>query len=234
MGLHPDVASGPETYAFEALAQLLAAIERRGRRGQGLVAAGYLDQGELHALCAQWFRAAVARNAGGRAYFLEKTPLNTAFVEVIDALFPAAPILHLVRDGRDATWSMLTAGRERKMHLPDTLRGCAERWRAIEAVLRFGRAHPERYCEIRYEDALADLRGTLVRIFAFLALPLPDGVLAQMCAVAERAVHPSRASHQRGYRGKWREGFSADDVHTFKQIAGDLLIELGYERDADW
>jgi hypothetical protein len=34
--------------------------------------------------------------------------------------------------------------------------------------------------------------------------------------------------------GDWRNFFSAAHSDTFKQIAGDLLIKLGYESDLNW
>jgi hypothetical protein len=233
LGLHPDIATGPETYAVEALAQLLATIERRAGRGQGLLARGYLDRPALYRACARFFRDAVASQVAGRAYFLEKTPLNTDFVDVIHAVFPAARLLHLIRDGRDVTYSMVL-GQARGRHFPDTLRGCAERWARIERVMRFGRSHAELYCEIRYEAALADLRAELTRVFAFLRLPLPEPVLAAMQAAARTAVHPSPETATHGYREKWRGGFSAADVAAFKEAAGALLVELGYEHDGNW
>jgi hypothetical protein len=231
--LHPQIAAGEETYAFEAIAQLAATIERRAERGQGLLARGYLDRTALYAACAQFFRAAVHTHVDGRPYFLEKTPLNTDLLPLIHAVFPRAPVLHLIRDGRDVAYSML-AGREQRRHLPTTVAGCAERWLRIRQVLDFGRAHPALYAEVRYEAAVADPAGELRRLFQFLDLSLSESDLAAMCAAAARPVHPSGASASLGYRDKWRAAFSAEDVATFKQIAGVLLIELGYERNDDW
>jgi hypothetical protein len=234
LGEHPEIATGPETYAFEALGWFLATVEGRSDRGQGLLGAGYIDRRGLGRACAELYRTAVGSRLAGRAYFVEKTPLNTDFIEAIDLAFPAAKLLHLVRDGRDVICSMMAANRERGMILPDTVRGGALRWKRIERVTRFGRQHPERYCEVRYEALLADPRPELQRIFAFLAVALPGAVLEHMCAAAATPRHPSRASAAHGYIGKWRRTFSAEDVRVFKETAGRLLIDLGYEGDGDW
>ena len=234
LGTHPAIACGPETYAFEAIGQLLAAVDRRSARGQGLVGRGYLDEAGLRRAAAEFFRTAVATRTGTRRYFVEKTPMNTDLLAVIDRIFPDAKLVHLIRDGRDVACSMMAAERERRMQLPTTVVQCAERWRKIGKVIDFGRRHPERYCEVRYEAALADLAGELRRIFAFLGIALSDGELRAMQAEAEKVVHPSAASAADGYVGKWRAAFSSDDVRAFKDTAGELLRELGYVPDDRW
>jgi hypothetical protein len=45
-----------------------------------------------------------------------------------------------------------------------------------------------------------------------------------------------RKSHtfRSGKRAGWREEFTAQHQRRFCEIAGDLLIRLGYERNHDW
>jgi hypothetical protein len=234
IGEHDAVATGPETYAIEALGWLLAVLDERSTRDQGLLSAGYIDRPGLGRACAELYRTAVRSRVGGRAYFVEKTPINTDFIAAIDLAFPDSKILHLVRDGRDVACSMLAARREREMRLPGDVRGGALRWKRIEGVIGFGRRHPERYYEVRYEALLADLRSEMERIFAFLAIPLDAAVLERICAVGERVRHPSAATAAQGFVGKWRTCFSADDRLSFKKAAGGLLIDLAYERDDGW
>src|SRR5262245_11110901 len=191
LGVHPAIATGPETYAFEAIAGLLASIERRAAHGQGLLARKYFTAQELHQACADFFLSAIRSRTKGRPYFIEKTPLNTDFIDIIHAVFPHAKMIHIIRDGRDVAYSMLAAQRQRRYHLPDTVRGCAERWGLSAAVTEFGRTHPELYCEVRYEALLADLSAELTRIFAFLYLRLDAPVLAAMCGQASCPPSPS-------------------------------------------
>ena len=37
-----------------------------------------------------------------------------------------------------------------------------------------------------------------------------------------------------GIAGDWQNVFTEQERRDFKAVAGDLLIELGYERDNDW
>ena len=39
---------------------------------------------------------------------------------------------------------------------------------------------------------------------------------------------------RRGGSGAWREEYTAQHIKAFKEITGDLLIELGYEQDLNW
>jgi len=62
-----------------------------------------------------------------------------------------------------------------------------------------------------------------------------DGDPGEM-VVAQERLHPGstsvRAAEER--MGQWRSGMSARDKATFKMIANDLLVSLGYARDAEW
>ena len=49
--------------------------------------------------------------------------------------------------------------------------------------------------------------------------------------------HPARKNprlFRKGKTGGWRNHFSDEHKQIFKDITGDLLIELGYETDNDW
>ena len=38
----------------------------------------------------------------------------------------------------------------------------------------------------------------------------------------------------KGKKGGWKNFFQEEHKQAFKKIAGDLLIELGYETDLNW
>jgi hypothetical protein len=48
--------------------------------------------------------------------------------------------------------------------------------------------------------------------------------------------HNPKDSHtfRRGTPGDWRSYFSKEHVMSFKELAGPLLIDLGYEKDLNW
>ncbi len=53
--------------------------------------------------------------------------------------------------------------------------------------------------------------------------------------ILEESIDPQRSpTFRKGKIGSWQDEFSQDQKRLFKQISGDLLLELGYERSNDW
>ena len=49
------------------------------------------------------------------------------------------------------------------------------------------------------------------------------------------AIDPRRSpTFRQGKSGGWREDFDPESKRLFKEVAGDLLVRLGYETDQDW
>jgi Sulfotransferase domain len=49
------------------------------------------------------------------------------------------------------------------------------------------------------------------------------------------AIRPKKSgTYRKGQPGNWREHFTPANKSLFKERAGDLLIQLGYERNNDW
>lgn len=90
---------------------------------------------------------------------------------------------------------------------------------------------------LRYEELVHDREGALARIVGFAV----SRGFSLNCE-RERAVDKLRSGIQpqksptfrRGETGGWRDHFNAEHKEIFKEVAGDLLIRLGYERDVDW
>ncbi len=90
---------------------------------------------------------------------------------------------------------------------------------------------------IRFEDLVTDQGAALARMLdyaegrGFQRRVSRDQALEAMAA----AVDPGRSyTFRAGKTGEWRKHFSADHKNKFKEIAGDLLVRLGYEEDQGW
>ncbi|HYZ05733.1 MAG TPA: sulfotransferase domain-containing protein, partial [Rubrobacter sp.] len=44
----------------------------------------------------------------------------------------------------------------------------------------------------------------------------------------------SSSFYRKGIAGDWKNHFTEKDRRVFKEEAGELLIQLGYEEDLDW
>ncbi len=165
----------------------------------------------------------------GKNRWVEKTPKNLIAMDFILRLLPDAKIINCIRDGRDVVTSILanqfwpvevhpdaglTWDREINIH------NASRFWeRVLRYGLKVGRPTSS-YFELRYEDLVENPEQELRRLCEFLGEPFCDRWL--------------EVEYRRTTIGKWKQAFSEDDKHTFKENAGDLLVELGYEPGPDW
>ena len=90
--------------------------------------------------------------------------------------------------------------------------------------------------KIHFEDLIHDRAGTLNRIIDhFLArvpLQADRGLLLESL---ETSINPSKSpTFRSGKTGEWKKHFTGEHKRIFKDVAGDLLIRLGYENDNNW
>jgi hypothetical protein len=153
-----------------------------------------------------------------KLFWINKTPGLLNHLDGLARLYPDARCIHIIRDGRDVAVSNL--GQEWG---PNTIRDAACRWKSLmgpgRAMLR---KQALRFTEVRYENLIRAPASTLQEIFDFLELDgSPEQILEQI------AVHDQSV-------GSWRKAFTAEDRRMFHRAAGDLLIDLGYEKDSSW
>jgi hypothetical protein len=169
---------------------------------------------------------------------VEQTPEMSFVVRAAARAYPAATILHIIRDGRDVVCSLLERGwlREREGHddvgqpygpyvrswvepeRQDEFLQASEATRAAWAWRRYltaARAAPEHTLEIRYEEIAADAAGAAERVAERLETDPPPlaGALAR--------------AHGRSI-GRWRRDLTPTQVADVEAEAGDLLRQLGY------
>ena len=99
------------------------------------------------------------------------------------------------------------------------------------------------FLELRYEDLIDDEQGGFARVFehygfsdAAVERSMRFVEAASFKASVGRAVgEVAEGSHLRSGRpGEWREAFEPRHVARMKELAGDALVQLGYERDQSW
>jgi len=90
---------------------------------------------------------------------------------------------------------------------------------------------------LRYEDLLTGRQESLGRVLDHAvrrSFPLAVEREVAIQALSD-AIDPQRSpTFRSGKAGAWREQFSEDNKRLFKEVAGELLVRLGYERDRDW
>ena len=243
--------------------QLAGGLEP-GRRARGLptvfteeqflnIVRGVLDQ----------VYGTVLEHKPGATVVLDKNPFHSYHVADALRLLPQAGVIHLIRDGRDVACSLMRAA-ERKWGrgwAPTHVDGAAALWRETVEAARTAAAG-ERYVEVRYEELYsAAATSMLASLYGFCDVD-PDESLARTALERFdldrlRSLPPTEQPSSivwagealarlgdtplepegflgGGRVGAWRERFSPYDRWLFDRVAGDLLLELGYEPNRTW
>jgi hypothetical protein len=99
------------------------------------------------------------------------------------------------------------------------------------------------YTEVLYEDLLARPVTEVGRLLRFLGADAGEESVERCVERAsfeswtkgrKRGEEESTAFLRKGVAGDWRNVFTKQDKEIFKEVAGDLLIRLGYEKDKNW
>jgi hypothetical protein len=161
---------------------------------------------------AYWQRVEEAGVMVAGKVFVDKNPLNTLKLPLINRLFPNAKVLFACRDPRDI---VLSCFRHRfRMSAPIyellSVEGAARYYDAVmQLLLLMNSVLNLNPCLIRHEDLVTDFAGEMKRICAYLDLDWAPG----MGDFAERTkdrdvVTPSTAQLVRGLNtegvGQWR------------------------------
>ena len=170
-----------------------------------------------------------AVHSPGATRWGDKTPINAYHLPWIDDLFPGAPYIHVLRDGRDAALSMVRAG------LYPTLESAAERWvTAVDEIRRFTGALPaDRVLEIRYEELVRDPAGHARRLCDLLGVAYEPRML-EYWRRPERLGYTEH-SHFKGLDqpvndasvGRW-ESLSSEEIERLEAGLRPTLAEVGY------
>jgi len=260
LNAHPDLAIPPESYFPVKLWAGRHRYERAGGFDLGMLAADLLDNPNLPRSAARFrenwgldpklvrarlsgveaidYPEAIRRvyalyaETHGKPRYGDKTPKFAADVALLARLFPEARFLHLIRDGRNVTLSLLEVDWDRF-----GLEQAAALWsRRVNEARSAGRAlDPHRYLEVPYEDLVAGPEEVLRGICAFIEVPFRSEMLDYRSTAQEEVRHPDRpiyanvASAPTPLIRDWREQLSPDDLRLVEGIIGPDLAAFGYE-----
>jgi sulfotransferase family protein len=247
---HPLIASPPETYVFARINELeqrwTGHLERPEPIGLPAAVARHEFEDALSLFAERIYAAVLAHKPGARV-LLDKTPRHAQHLDLIVRYVPRARFVHIVRDGRDVTASVLRTHRGWGWFwAPRSADTAARRW---DRYVRMVRAASERLpvLEVRYEH-LAGPEGVqcLLEALAFCGIHAStseaeeiynrfdlsrdgrramrecDGLVGVGEMVRdERFVGPGRP-------GTWRTELGRLQRATVERRAGELLAELGY------
>jgi hypothetical protein len=161
-------------------------------------------------------------------------------------MFPESPLIHVIRDGRDVVCSLLTMNwvdlrTGQPLDYTKDVRKAAENWVSAIRTARNSLRNPvvkKNYLEVRYENLVQNPEATLRQLFGFIKEPWDPRVLdyhkykhnLEGESSAEQVSIPLYKTAVR----RWVRDLKDADKETVKEVAGGLLIELGYAEDLSW
>lgn len=102
----------------------------------------------------------------------------------------------------------------------------------------------DRYLNLSYEDLLEQPQDELKRIWDFLGVNsegqnLAEAVTAELESNPDADWQKQKAGElvgplEKGKHGSWRNLFTIHDRQIFKELAGQVLIDWGYEQNLEW
>lgn len=198
-----------------------------------------LPEDEFYAICRHAVSTIYDRIASNKSEanaVVDKTPENARQAEFILKVFPDAYFLHVIRDPRAVTSSVVAAAKSFEKNFPRRAMNAAKMWHSDTVKGREVGGVTDNYLEVRYESLKANGPQEVQRIFSWLGL-------SSDLALCEKAVESAKIDRMRemtssikgffrkGETDTWREDLSSVDVRVVEYIAGDLMDELGYERE---
>ncbi|WP_394762405.1 sulfotransferase family protein [Phenylobacterium sp.] len=250
---HPEVCCSGEGHFVERFSNRIAAVvndynsllsAEAEQVYEGRPYYAPVDQSEFDDIVRGFIAGRLMARAEPRArWFGDKTPGYTRQLEPLHRLFPAAKIVHILRDPRGVAVSGM--GHRQRTGVPDVFTpGSEEHRKTVEATVRhwtgavsavdaFAQAHPGLVHEVRYCDLHDDPIGEAGRLFGFLGAPAPRVLLEQVVAATsfsalsgrEPGQEDSRSFLRKGVPDDWKTRLDAASARQITDSCGELMAQ---------
>jgi hypothetical protein len=164
----------------------------------------------------------------------DTTPEHILYLHRIKETIPDALVIHIIRDGRDVALSTDRMGYIRRLPWdrkpPKMAAGLFWEW-MVNKGRRDGRDLGADYTEVHFEELIGQPRETLAKLSQFIEQNLDYD---QIRGVGIGSVSAPNTSFDSGTAedfnpvGRWRSGYSADELAVFEGLVGRTLEETGY------
>lgn len=163
----------------------------------------------------------------------DTTPEHLLYLHRIKETIPEALVVHIIRDGRDVALSTDKQGYIRRLpwdRLPSKMAaGLYWDW-MVSKGRRDGRDLGNDYFEVHFEDLVREPRRTLAQLGGFIEQELDYDQILRVGIGSVSAPNTSFGDRANfNPVGRWRAGFSDDELRVFESLVGSTLKENGYE-----
>lgn len=165
----------------------------------------------------------------------DTTPEHLLHLHRIKETIPGALIIHIIRDGRDVALSTQKQGYIRPLpwdrSSPVMVAGLYWEW-MVNKGRKDGRELGDDYVEVRFEELISKPRETLARLGEFIGQELDYDQILKAGVGSVSAPNTSFAEDsgkEFNPAGRWKSGYSPDDLAMLEGLVGGTLTGLGYE-----
>lgn len=180
-------------------------------------------------------------NNSKATHILDKRPGYSLYTDLIHRFIPSAKFIHIIRDGRVVVVSLLSTQKRLGWgftSIERAARGWKKHVLGSRKAMKFGKKN---YLEIRYESLLKNTKEELKKVFRFCSLDYTDDLLNNIVNkyhFEKKMVSTPNPDipleSRRNPEEIWKKGLSLEQKYIFNKKAGDLLVELNYEKDNSW
>lgn len=228
---HPEVLMTSETAVFI----LADDIIKKAREG---VASGINYGKQYHGLLsdmlarnyrslieAYYERIADEQQRQYLSYWGEKHPHMHECIDRVEAEFPGARYVYIVRDPRDSACSIADMIGVDYVSAINNWKVFADAYEAFVATLA-----PNRVLTLRYEDIVDDYYAAATTVFKWLELPIAAQVLDFIHAAKDIDAHTTRTKKNFVAKsiGRWKGRLGSNDIDLTNALVGDYLDKYGY------
>lgn len=181
----------------------------------------------------------VSRSQGMQRW-AENTPEGLLHMPAIKLFIPDALFIHSIRDGRDVAMSLSKVRYVRPFpwEKHQSLIGAGLYWEwMVQHCRKYGAAMGNDYMEVHFEDLIEHPQNTLDRIGQFIDQQLDYDVIRQVAygSVSKPNTSFTADSARPGFNpvGRWKKGFSPEQLLRFECMMGPTLKQLGYTPATD-
>nr|WP_269472908.1 sulfotransferase [Sulfurovum indicum] len=162
-------------------------------------------------------------------FWVDHTPINVEYVDLLKSFYPNAKFLHIIRDGRGvaASFKNVTWG-------PKSMYDIANFWLTKLAYgFAYERKYPQDILSVRYEDILENTENTIKKITDFIGIDYEPNMLE-----ANGLIVPTYTKHQHELVGQkadksrikaWAKTLSEREIELFEYKTRNMLHLLGYQ-----
>jgi LPS sulfotransferase NodH len=194
---HPTVRGGQESSFFTVFTPPLQVFHNNGSRHRFTGLDNYWTADALREeIRSLWRKTMQPMLKEDTRVLVEKSPDHAMCMDDIHYLLPEAKFIHVIRDSRAVSASLMAASKEQwgRGWTSGKPIDAAERWRrSVQSARNSGqKLGPQLYQEFFYEDLMSDPLPHVRRMFSFIGVDVAEGDLARI--VEEQKFEKQKAT----------------------------------------